>query len=719
MKLRDVLAYADELRPNAFSESMKVQWLNEIEGMVQTKVLLLAAENLTPYTWSENADTELLVKFPHDKIYWAYLIAMIDFAAGDIKRYNNDMALFNERWSEYMRWYATVYRPADGQMVEHGYYLSAYSIAVQHGFAGTEKEFASMLIAPVKLAEALQHVDDSVAAVNETMAKTVADASEAAKKTIDEEIGGAKLDVEQAIAEAEKQINDKVEVSALHLYAKVADAKREIAEVAEEARVSINASAAAASESAAGASQAAKDATNSAGQADDSATAADTSAADAEGHADSAKKSAEAANADRIAAEKAKADAETAQRKAEMVKDAAEVAQAGAENAKNTAGTCAEDALKYRDEAESFKNAAAASAGKADESARAAKAEADKAERIADPEKLIANKLDKVPGAVKGNVPLFDENGQLVDSGRGADELGGGIVYVEASYSDFCDSAGDSDYTKMRLLAEKIAPAVETNKQVVLKLQLDQYAGKVVLVPLVAWESYEAEFVPGINVTDYYFRFSAAATLPDAGLCIEASISTSDGINQAIGGCQVQKCTTEIPDEGYMELLWEGVVGEHTIAANGRVDAVWLSSIYEDFFECKAVRVCVEFPAVLESGRVATKLYASAYGPYYELEDGGNTYSKLLASAYVPSGAAAGAKCQFDIFPRYGLWHEECHRDDGEVHTMSRINPFGYKDKGYEYIESVKILTPTPSSSSSKATDLTAGTKITVYGVRW
>ncbi len=145
MTLKEVIERADELRPNDFSTEMKVAWLNEIEGMVQTNVMLLQAEDLVQYNWEDHAETELLAKFPHDKIYWAYLIALIDFANDDTARYNNDMALFNERWGEYMRWYAGAYRPADGEMVLRGYYLSAYSIAVRHGYSGTEAEWLASL----------------------------------------------------------------------------------------------------------------------------------------------------------------------------------------------------------------------------------------------------------------------------------------------------------------------------------------------------------------------------------------------------------------------------------------------------------------------------------------------------------------------------------------------------------------------------------------------
>ena len=76
--LKGVIAAVDEIKPNAFSDAAKTEWLNECEGLVQTEVMLLdIAECIT---YDAQTDAELLVRPPHDKLYRAYLIAMIDFA---------------------------------------------------------------------------------------------------------------------------------------------------------------------------------------------------------------------------------------------------------------------------------------------------------------------------------------------------------------------------------------------------------------------------------------------------------------------------------------------------------------------------------------------------------------------------------------------------------------------------------------------------------------
>lgn len=152
MTLDQVIQMADSLKPNAFSANAKTEWVNECEGMVQTQVMLFAIEEVITYDYTSDKDKELLVIAPHSKIYWAYVCAMIDFANGEYDKYANSMQMFNAFFGEYMRWFAKVYRPADthaGTIEDErfwkGYYLTAYGLAVKHGYKGTESEWVSLV----------------------------------------------------------------------------------------------------------------------------------------------------------------------------------------------------------------------------------------------------------------------------------------------------------------------------------------------------------------------------------------------------------------------------------------------------------------------------------------------------------------------------------------------------------------------------------------------
>ena len=148
MKISELYAYIDTVKPNAFGEAVKNVWLNEVEGAVQSQVMLLAPEETVVYAYDPSdaqTDAELLVGAPHLKLYYAYLTAMIDFANGEYTNYSNTLTLFNTFWNEYAAWYSLNIHPADGKAEYAGYYLSAYGIARKHGYTGTEEEWLASL----------------------------------------------------------------------------------------------------------------------------------------------------------------------------------------------------------------------------------------------------------------------------------------------------------------------------------------------------------------------------------------------------------------------------------------------------------------------------------------------------------------------------------------------------------------------------------------------
>ena len=145
MTLKQVMDYIDDIKPNAFSDATKTQWLSECEGYIQTEILLLAGSETIVYDAEADRNTELLVRPPHDKVYGAYLGAMVDFANGEYQKYENAMQLYNAYLAEFARWFIARYRPADGERAPEGAYVSAYGIAVKHGFEGTEEAWLASL----------------------------------------------------------------------------------------------------------------------------------------------------------------------------------------------------------------------------------------------------------------------------------------------------------------------------------------------------------------------------------------------------------------------------------------------------------------------------------------------------------------------------------------------------------------------------------------------
>ena len=113
MTLEEALLRADEMRPNALSQSLKTGFINDVEGAVMTDVFLKKREFVPVYRYPADAGASLFIKPPHDKIYSLYLAAMIDYANKDFAEYHNDMTVYNAALDELKHFVACDIAPAD------------------------------------------------------------------------------------------------------------------------------------------------------------------------------------------------------------------------------------------------------------------------------------------------------------------------------------------------------------------------------------------------------------------------------------------------------------------------------------------------------------------------------------------------------------------------------------------------------------------------------
>ena len=145
MQLGELLTIADEMKPNTFSETVKTRWVNEIEGMIQTEVLLLAFQDCVQYKWPDSREIDLLVPPPYDKLYEYYLESMILFNQEEMDRYANVQAMFQKCYAEYVQFVAETIAPSGCRAKRACYYLSAYGLAVKMGFQGSLEEWLKSL----------------------------------------------------------------------------------------------------------------------------------------------------------------------------------------------------------------------------------------------------------------------------------------------------------------------------------------------------------------------------------------------------------------------------------------------------------------------------------------------------------------------------------------------------------------------------------------------
>jgi hypothetical protein len=106
--IQKVISKVDEIKVNAYSPEKKTEWINKVEGMIQSEIMGIEEDQLVIYNWGTDADTALLVKHPYNDIYEFYVEAMIDYYNKEISSYENSMMMFNNAFDEYSNYYKRV-----------------------------------------------------------------------------------------------------------------------------------------------------------------------------------------------------------------------------------------------------------------------------------------------------------------------------------------------------------------------------------------------------------------------------------------------------------------------------------------------------------------------------------------------------------------------------------------------------------------------------------
>ena len=150
MKIREVIDRVDVQRPNAFDEQEKIRWLSELEGRLALNVYDLSQEEMHRFRYRcpGDLDTELLVAFPYDEIYYYWLCARIDAENGEANRYHNSVELYNGCLSELVQFVAARYGVGQCPPEHNGFFISAYGLACKAGFGGTLEQWLASLVGP-------------------------------------------------------------------------------------------------------------------------------------------------------------------------------------------------------------------------------------------------------------------------------------------------------------------------------------------------------------------------------------------------------------------------------------------------------------------------------------------------------------------------------------------------------------------------------------------
>lgn len=123
MNIQECINRVDSVKPNQYSIEDKVRWLSYLDGNIQKEIFdryekeETEAEETTEevpvftgYSPDRMTD-ELLVPFPYDELYVAYLKAKIDEENGETARYNNSASTFNGMLQDFQKAYHREHMP--------------------------------------------------------------------------------------------------------------------------------------------------------------------------------------------------------------------------------------------------------------------------------------------------------------------------------------------------------------------------------------------------------------------------------------------------------------------------------------------------------------------------------------------------------------------------------------------------------------------------------
>lgn len=115
MTISEAISRTDDVKPNAYSETRKILWLSELDGMIKAEIIDTHhdGENISfsGYDIDTDVTTELLVPAPFDVLYLRYLEMKIDYSNGEYGKYNNSMVMFNSAYSAFENYYNGKHMP--------------------------------------------------------------------------------------------------------------------------------------------------------------------------------------------------------------------------------------------------------------------------------------------------------------------------------------------------------------------------------------------------------------------------------------------------------------------------------------------------------------------------------------------------------------------------------------------------------------------------------
>ena len=120
MTLIEAINKIDTLKPNNYTQSDKVKWLSNLDGVIKTGIIDTheGGENVIFNGYDDNTpiDTVLLAPAPYDDLYIKWLENQIDYYNAEFGKFNNSAMTFNTAYSAFERYYNRQHMPKKCKM---------------------------------------------------------------------------------------------------------------------------------------------------------------------------------------------------------------------------------------------------------------------------------------------------------------------------------------------------------------------------------------------------------------------------------------------------------------------------------------------------------------------------------------------------------------------------------------------------------------------------
>ena len=115
MTIIEVIQKTDELKPNSYTQSQKIEWLSKLDGMIKRSIIDTHEGGdevtFTGYDDSTDPNKEMLVPAPFDEMYLRWLEAQIDYTNGEYDKYNNSILMYQAAYDAYANYYNRNHMP--------------------------------------------------------------------------------------------------------------------------------------------------------------------------------------------------------------------------------------------------------------------------------------------------------------------------------------------------------------------------------------------------------------------------------------------------------------------------------------------------------------------------------------------------------------------------------------------------------------------------------